>query len=158
MVRACVCIIFLLILRKMLVLLLLLHAYIVVPTAAAGCEFCTDAHAHGSFDLSSVPTSVFTLHSGTRGSLLDPWLTYYATSPCGSVGSEPHGMCFGGPTSDPVAQHYIGTTPDGRYGVAPICTGLGSLGAALPPAVVSAPATAGVAATLNITLHGGSTE
>lgn len=37
-----------------LLLLLLAHAHAVVPTASAGCEFCTETHTHGSFDLSSV--------------------------------------------------------------------------------------------------------
>ena len=83
--------------------------------SASGCSFCA---GNKTFDLSSVPTEVFTLHSGTRGSLTDPWLTYYVTSPCGSVGSAPDDMCFGGSTSDPAAQHYTGTTPDGRYGAA----------------------------------------
>lgn len=124
---------------------------------SSGCDFCAKS-GNGigtTFDLSSMPTTVFTLHSGTRGSLTDPWLTYYATSPCGSVGSAPDGMCFSGSTSDPVAQHYTGTTPDGRYGVAPICSGLGSLGAKMQPDVVYAP---GSPAALNITLYGGSTE
>ena len=56
-----------------------------------------------TFDLSGLPSTVFTLHSGTRGSLTDPWRPYYVTMPCGTVGSGPDDMCFGAPTSDPVA-------------------------------------------------------
>ena len=141
--------------------------------SASGCSFCA---GNKTFDLSSVPTEVFTLHSGTRGSLTDPWLTYYVTSPCGSVGSAPDDMCFGGSTSDPAAQHYTGTTPDGRYGaadpspphpprpcsrcparppaarygVAPICSGLGSLG--------KQPTVGYIGGVLEITLRGGTTE
>jgi hypothetical protein len=150
--------------------------------SSTSCTFCAanntphhgggggGASSHINFDLSSVlSTTVFTLHSGTRGSLADPWLTYYVTSPCGSVGSAgapPAGpeMCFGGSTADPAAQHYTGTTPSGRYGVAPICSGLGSLGAATPPTIVYTPAAAAgatgaaAAAALHVTLHGGSTE
>ncbi len=128
----------------------------------SNCTFCARSSNGGSpmpFDLSNVPTTIFTLHSGTRGDLTDPRLTYYATSPCGSVGDAPDDMCFSGPTSDPAAQHYTGTTPDGRYGVAPICSGLGSLGASIQPTVIySAGMSFGGSNTLNITLHGGSTE
>ena len=115
--------------------------------SASGCSFCA---GNKTFDLSSVPTEVFTLHSGTRGSLTDPWLSYYVTSPCGSVGSAPDDMCFGGSTSDPAAQHYTGTTPDGRYGVAPICSGLGSLD--------KQPTVDYIGGVLEITLRGGTTE
>lgn len=128
-----------------------------LASSSRQCLFCA-ADARGGathFNLSRVPSTVFTLHSGTRGSLIDPWLTYYVTSPCGSVGSAPNDMCFGGSTADPFAQHYTGTTPDGRYGVAPICSGLGSLGGEPGPTVVYTP---GVDSILNITLHGGTTE
>eukprot|EP01051_Picozoa_sp_SAG22_P028079 SAG22_NODE_9731_length_573_cov_0.706751_1_plen_95_part_01 len=61
-------------------------------TPAFKCSFCAEALVQGAgkiFDMSSVPSTVFTLHSGTRGSLTDPWLTYYVNTPCGSVGSAP---------------------------------------------------------------------
>lgn len=94
----------------------------VTPTVL-GCVFCTSAF---TYDLSTLPTQTFVLHSGTPGVTKgdDVYVQYLATSPCASAESD---MCFGGFTSEgsyPLAMY--GSLPTGG-GNAPVCTGLGSL-------------------------------
>ncbi len=118
-------------------LLLLLALRLPGCGAAAMCLFCD---AGRSYDLSSLSTETFVLHTGTPGSKTDPYVPHYVTSPCSSVETD---MCISGPTSDPIAR------PNSAVGL-PICLGLGTLNATHAPAEVAAHGAAGV----TITLHG----
>ena len=86
--------------------------------AIGSCIFCDATY---SYDLSRLPTTTFTAHSGTRGSTTDPYRRYVVSSPCVTPQSD---LCMTHPTSDPLQMR----NKQGNV-LYTICTGLGTLNA-----------------------------
>ena len=103
--------------------------------AIGSCIFCDDTY---SYDLSRLPTTTFTAHSGTRGSTTDPYRRYVVSSPCVTPQSD---LCMTHPTSDPLQMR----NKQGNL-LYTICTGLGTLNA-------TTRVTARGAKGLTVTLH-----
>lgn len=104
-----------------------------LPVSQSGshCTFCTGSF---TYDLSTLPTQTFLLHSGTPGVAQgdEKYVQYVVTSPCASVQSD---MCFGGFSSTASRYPVVGSyplaiakgtnVPDILSG--PVCEELGSL-------------------------------
>ena len=103
--------------------------------AIGSCIFCDTTY---SYDLSLLPTTTFTAHSGTRGSTTDPYRRYIVSSPCATPQSD---LCMTHPTSDPLQMR----NKQGNL-LYTICTGLGTLNA-------TTRVTARGAKGLTVTLH-----
>ena len=103
--------------------------------AIGSCTFCDATY---SYDLSRLPTTTFTAHSGTRGSTTDPYRRYIVSSPCSTPQSD---LCMTHPTSDPLQMR----NKQGNL-LYTICTGLGTLNA-------TTRVTARGAKGLTVTLH-----